>query len=308
MERIEILGHIQDLEKIEIAGKIVRLPYPDEIPEFALIGREDIIDLALAAWSTIEGIRAHPFRLWGRPGVGKNSIIYGLTRILNKNLYIINGHDELRAEDVACNVVPVKNKFEYVASPLLTAMLKGGICLFDEIEKAPPRSLVPLGSVLDERHTLTSMLAGIRIKAHPDFLFCAASNEDEDEGTNLPPYIDERTRPSFKVGNLPMSQLREILITKIPSHAEQWIQTFMGMFKDSELSTRRSIEILENAYKLYKRKNGTALFNRVIAEQCMKIFYKHDHQDNERALFEKPLEGRTNADSKIFTVAEETIH
>jgi len=308
MERIEILAQIQDLEKIEIAGKIVRLPYPDEIPEFPLIGREDIIELALAAWSTIEGIRAHPFRLWGRPGVGKNSIIYGLTRILNKELYIINGHDELRAEDVACNVVPIKNKFEYVASPLFTAMLKGGICLFDEIEKAPPRSLVPLGSVLDERRTLTSVLAGIRIKAHPEFLFCAASNEDEDEGTSLPPFIDERTRPSFGVGNLPMSLLREILMTKIPSHAEQWIQTFMGMFKDIELSTRRSIEILENAHKLYKRRNGTALFNRVLAEQCMNTFFRHGHHDNKMELFEKTHEGLTNADSKIFTFAEETIH
>jgi len=308
MKWIEILAQIDDLEKIEIAGKVISLPYPDVIPEFRLIGREDIIDLALAAWSTIDGIPPHPFRLWGSPGVGKNSIIYGLTRILKKDLYIIDGHDELRPEDVACRIVPIKNKFAYVASPLFTAMLKGGICLFDEIEKAPPRSLVPLGSVLDERRTLTSMLAGIRIKAHPEFLFCAASNEDEDEGTNLLPFIDDRTRPSFRVGNLPMSQLREILITKIPSHAEQWIQTFMGMFKDSELSTRRSIEILENAYKLYKRKNGTPLFNRALAEQCMKIFYKHDYQDNERALFEKPHEGRTNADSKIFTVAEETIH
>ena len=170
-------------EKITIGGTTVRLPPPAPLPATSLASRDDIIEKALAAWTMLGALPPLNFRFYGPPGVGKNAIVYELARILGKDLYIINGHEELGPEDIACTAtITSRNTVEYVASPLFAGMYRGAIVFFDEIGKAPPAALDPLASVLDDRRELTSVLAGIRIKASAGFLFCAALNEIEERG------------------------------------------------------------------------------------------------------------------------------
>jgi len=140
-----------------------------------------------------------------------------------------------------------------VASPLFAAMLKGGICFFDEIGKAPTSALDPLASVLDDRRTLTSVLAGIRLKAHEEFLFCAALNENEEEGIGLPGFINERTRPAIRVGYPPREVLEKILKSRFPMAAETWLSVFFRHFRREDMSARVAIDLLRYAYRMASR-------------------------------------------------------
>lgn len=248
----------QNYERVEIHGKSIWIPYPVNIPQGPFVGRADIMEKALAAWTSLDGLLPLNFRLYGPPGVGKNAIVYELARILKKDLYIINGHEELGPEDIACSATMTsKNTIEYVASPLFAAMLRGGIFFFDEIGKAPTSALDPLASVLDERRTLSSVLAGIHLKANDDFLFCAALNQDEEEGIGLPGFIDQRTRPAIYVGYPKATELEAILKAQLPMLGKHWIEAFILEFKDKELSPRTAINLLSYAFRLYKNSNQT---------------------------------------------------
>ena len=186
----------------------------------------------------------------GRPGSGKNALVYQLAQILEKDLYIINGHQELGPEDIACAATMTSQQtIEYVASPLFAAMLRGEICFFDEIGKAPISALDPLASVLDDRRSLTSVLAGIHLQAHPDFLFCAALNQNEEEGLGLPGFIDERTRPAIKVGYPARPILEQIVRAHLPMAADTWFKLFVELFPE-EMSPRTANKLLGYAYRL----------------------------------------------------------
>jgi MoxR-like ATPase len=250
------LENIDNYARIEINGKTVAVPNPEEIPGDKFIGRREILIRALAAWSRIDGRYPLNFRLYGPPGVGKNAIVYELARKLKKDFYWLNGHEELNPDNIAIQPAETSNRaIEYMASPLFAAMFKGGIFFFDEIDKAPVSALDPLASVLDDRRSLTSTISGIRIRAHKEFLFCAALNEEKEEGLGLPGFIDERTRPAIHVGYPPDQEMEEILKSQLPIEADIWTKTFILEFRDMRLSPRNSITLLTYAFNLYKKEN-----------------------------------------------------
>ena len=246
-------------EKVTIGGTSVRLPPPAPLPTASLVGRDDIVEKAMAAWTTLGTLPPLNFRFYGPPGVGKNAIVYELARTLGRDLYIINGHEELGPEDIACTAtITSSNSVEYVASPLFAGMYRGGIVFFDEIGKAPPAALDPLASVLDDRRELTSVLAGIRIKANADFLFCAALNEIEETGVGLPAFLDERTRPAIHVGYPSIATLEMVLEKHFQDYDKAWTRAFVSEFKDATLSPRTAITLLSYASRLFRAHNGSS--------------------------------------------------
>ncbi len=312
------LENVGSFEKVVIGGKSVLVPYQTEIPDFKFIGREQIIEKALAAWTCISGTTPLNFRLYGPPGIGKNAIVYELARILKKDLYIINAHEELGPEDVACSATMTsKNTIEYVASPLFAAMLRGGIFFFDEIGKAPQSALDPLASVLDDRRTLTSVLAGIHLKAHPGFLCCSALNEDEETGIGLPGFIDERTRPAIYVGYPPLPEVEEILRSRLQEIPDVWVKVLLTDYKNVNLSTRNTITLLGYAYRLSKNGNGKS---RVHTEKEIKEYlssaYQHINPGDEIQKEEHTINLKKSSetysgdgfDNFIVSENKETVH
>jgi len=251
---IKNLDRFSNYERLEIQGKWVWVPQPTRIPAAVFVERPEVVEKAMTAWLTLPGQPPLNFRLYGPPGVGKNAIVYYLAATMGRELYIINGHEELGPEDIACSAtMTAGNAVEYVASPVFAAMLRGGICFFDEIGKAPTSALDPLASVLDDRRTLSSVLAGIHLRAHDDFLFCAALNENEETGLGLPGFIDERTRPAIHVGYPPAETLEEILRSRLPEASDVWFRVFLREFEGVTLSTRNAITVMSYAFRMAQR-------------------------------------------------------
>ena len=90
------------------------------------------------------------------------------------------------------------NTIQYQASPLVTAMLTGGVCLLDEGNRMNEKSWASLAPLLDHRRSVESVVAGIQVKAHADFRCCVTMNEDAST-YEVPDYILSRLQPSLKL-------------------------------------------------------------------------------------------------------------
>ncbi|MDR4493782.1 MAG: AAA family ATPase [Nitrospirales bacterium] len=205
---------------VQIRDKTVHLSQPYRAAVGEIVGREQEMTRVLAAW--MSGTSSLPLAplLLGEPGVGKNRIVYECARLCALDLYICQGHEDITAEDLICSVRfsddPGK-KMDYIVSPLVSAMLRGGICFLDEIAKIRPRALAPLVSVLDERRYLDSTLLGERVYAHPAFRFVAATNSDDVDESPLPGFIHSRLRPVITVEGASREEIDLITKGRFPS-------------------------------------------------------------------------------------------
>jgi MoxR-like ATPase len=204
---------------------------------FEFVGRLQQLKMVVAAWM---GSARHPPLsplLVGDPGVGKNRLVYELARRANLDLYIFQGHEDVTAEDMACMVRfsdEAGKSMDYVLSPLVTAMQRGGICFIDEIGKIRPRALALLASVLDERRYIDSTLLGERIHAHPRFRFIAATNTGET--SSLPEFVRSRLRPVIEMGHPPKEELEAIIAGHSANgpEIEKLLETFWDLFGESK--------------------------------------------------------------------------
>lgn len=158
---------------VTLNEKVLRTSEPCQLQFSAadgLIGRTQECRMVLAAWMAQPSLPPLAPLLVGEPGMGKNRLIYELARATGKPLYVLQGHEDVTAEDLVCAVRfsdEADKRMDYILSPLATAMLRGGICFIDEVGKLRAKALAPLASVLDERRYLDSTLLGERIHAHP---------------------------------------------------------------------------------------------------------------------------------------------
>jgi len=96
-------------------------------------------------------------------------------------------------------VTPVlagSGKIAYHASPLVTAMVRGGVCVLDEGNRMNEKSWASLAPLLDHRRYVESIIAGITISAHRDFR-CAVTMNQDDSTYEIPDYILSRLQPTL---------------------------------------------------------------------------------------------------------------
>src|SRR5436190_15294891 len=119
--------------KVTIQDVEIALGFPDEF-SFEWIGQKDVMDQLLAAWLVIDkkDIPLNP-RLIGKPGVGKTTLAYAAAKKLGKDVYIYQCTMDTRPEDLLITpVIGQDGGIRYVASALVTAMIRGGVCILDE--------------------------------------------------------------------------------------------------------------------------------------------------------------------------------
>jgi MoxR-like ATPase len=165
------------------------------------IGQREILQQLLACWLMVsdDDLPLTP-RLIGVPGIGKTALGVAGARARNQELYIYQCTADTRPEDLLVTpVLAESGKIAYHASPLVTAMLRGGVCLLDEGNRMNEKSWASLAPLLDHRRYIESIVAGITIHAHPDFR-CAVTMNQDDSTYEVPDYILSRLQPTLSLG------------------------------------------------------------------------------------------------------------
>jgi len=213
------------------AGAVtLRLAHADEFPG-AWVGQPWVLTQVLAAWST-EGpgdLPMHP-RLLGKPGVGKTTLAVAAARAIGRPVYLMQATVDTRPEDLlVMPVVSGPGTLTYVASPLVTAMLEGGVCILDEGNRMTEKAWASLAPLLDTRRYVESIVVGVKIHAHPEFRLVATMNDDAST-FELPEYIHSRLQPQITLEFAGADEELAILRANLPhTDAEilQWVVRFL---------------------------------------------------------------------------------
>lgn len=202
--------------RVTIQGVEIALGFPDEFG-FQWIGQPDVLEQLLAAWLVIDelDIPLNP-RLIGKPGVGKTTLAYAAAKKLNKPVYIFQCTMDTRPEDLL--ITPVIDKsggIRYVASALVTAMIRGGVCILDEANRMSEKSWASLAPLLDTRRYIESIVAGLKVGASPDFRICVTMNDDAST-FEIPEYIHSRLQPQIFLDFPEAEEEKRILRENLP--------------------------------------------------------------------------------------------
>jgi MoxR-like ATPase len=242
------------MEKTLIDGVELQLTQPDEVP-MVWVGQEELVTQVIAAWLVLEesDLPLNP-RLVGKPGVGKTTLAYHSGRRLNKPVYLFQATMDTRPEDlIVTPVISEGGKVKYMASPVVSAMIKGGVAVIDEGNRMSEKSWASLAPLMDNRRYVESIVAGIKIKAHPDFRLCTTMNDDAST-FELPEYIHTRLQPQIFIDFPERDEELMILKANLP-FADEEILGYVADFletaheADERYSVRDGINIARYALK-----------------------------------------------------------
>ncbi len=238
----------------EIGGVTLHLSTPD-VTEQGWIGQDEILKQLLACWLVVDP-RDRPLspRLIGPPGIGKTTLAMAAAKVRKQPLYINQCTADTRPEDLLVTpVLAESGKIAYHASPLVSAMLTGGVCVLDEGNRMNEKSWASLAPLLDHRRYAESVVAGITIPAHPDFRACVTMNEDEST-YEVPDYILSRLQPTLALGFPERDDEMAILQYHLPFASGELLALTVDFLQAAhslklEFSPRDGINLLRFAIK-----------------------------------------------------------
>ncbi|MBM3999934.1 MAG: AAA family ATPase [Planctomycetes bacterium] len=186
--------------RITIDGVHLQLGAPHEA-HVEWIGQRETLSQLLACWLVVDE-RDLPLapRIVGVPGIGKTALAMAGARVRRQPLFLYQCTADTRPEDLLVTPVLARNgQIAYHASPLVSAMLEGGICILDEGNRMNEKSWASLAPLFDQRRYVESIVAGITIPAHGEFRCAVTMNEDEST-YEIPDYILSRLQPTLPLG------------------------------------------------------------------------------------------------------------
>ena len=240
---------------VEVEGVPLHLAHPDELP-VTWVGQEEVMRQLLAAWFVVDrqDLPMNP-RLVGKPGVGKTTLAYAAGKRLGREVYIMQATVDTRPEDLLITpVIEGGSRLRYVASPLVTAMLRGGVAILDEGNRMSEKSWASLAPLLDNRRYVESIVAGIKIKANALFRIVCTMNDDAST-FDLPEYIHSRVQPQILIDFPERDEEYAILRENLPFGEEQILEYVTDFLQqahaaDERYTARDGINISRFAMKL----------------------------------------------------------
>jgi MoxR-like ATPase len=251
------------MEKVVIDGIEIYLSQPDNVP-MVWVGQEELVTQLLAAWIVIndDDLPLNP-RLIGKPGVGKTTLAYHAGRSMGKPVYMFQATMDTRPEDLIITpVIAEGGRIRYMASSVVSAMIKGGIVIIDEGNRMSEKSWASLAPLLDSRRYVESIVAGIKIQAHPDFRLCTTMNDDAST-FELPDYINSRLQPQIFIDFPERDEELLILKANLPFADDdilEYVVDFLQSAHDANerYSVRDGINVARYALKRIFKEGGTA--------------------------------------------------
>jgi MoxR-like ATPase len=261
---------IQDVE--------LHLASPHEL-DGQWIGQSEVLKQVLACWLVVDkdDLPLTP-RLVGAPGIGKTALATAAAQKRDQELYIYQCTADTRPEDLLITPVLAENgTIAYHASALVTAMIRGGVCVLDEGNRMNEKSWASLAPLLDHRRYVESIIAGITVKAHPDFRCAVTMNQDEST-FEIPDYILSRLQPTLTLKFPSREDEKLILQYHLPFCEDEMLAMTVEFLQKShelklDFSTRDGINLLRYAMKRLKQEPEHPVSNdaawREALEKCL---------------------------------------
>ena len=242
------------VEHVEIGGVRLHLSSPDP-SRGEWIGQGEVLRQLLACWLTVDeqDLPLAP-RLTGAPGIGKTTLAMAAARSREQDLYVYQCTSDTRPEDLLVTpVLAESGTIQYHASPLVTAMLTGSVCVLDEGNRMNEKSWASLAPLLDHRRYVESIVAGITIAADPEFRCVVTMNEDEST-FEVPDYILSRLQPTLALEHPAREDERAILEYHLPFADVEMLNLTVEFLQQAhelklDFSTRDGINVLRYAIK-----------------------------------------------------------
>ena len=219
------------------------------------IGQGEVLRQLLACWLTVDDkdLPLAP-RLTGAPGIGKTTLAMAAAASREQDLFVYQCTADTRPEDLLVTpVLAESGTIQYHASPLVTAMLTGSVCVLDEGNRMNEKSWASLAPLLDHRRYVESIVAGITIPAHDDFRCVVTMNEDEST-FEVPDYILSRLQPTLVLEHPSRDDERAILEYHLPFANSEMLNLTVEFLQQAhelklDFSTRDGINVLRYALK-----------------------------------------------------------
>ncbi|HYE18565.1 MAG TPA: MoxR family ATPase [Tepidisphaeraceae bacterium] len=242
------------MSTVQIQGVSLHLSQSHQV-DGEWIGQKEILKQLLACWLTVDekDLPLTP-RLVGTPGIGKTTLGMSGARVRKQELFIYQCTSDTRPEDLLVTpVLAESGKIAYHASPLVTAMITGGVCVLDEGNRMNEKSWASLAPLLDHRRYIESVVAGITVQAHKEFR-CAVTMNQDDSTYEIPDYILSRLQPTLKVGFPNRRDEKAILKYHLPFAEEQLLEMTVEFLQQAhtlklDFSPRDGVNLLRYAIK-----------------------------------------------------------
>jgi MoxR-like ATPase len=238
----------------EVDGVRFKLGRPDTTRR-EWIGQDEILRQLLACWLVVDDVDLPLVpRIKGVPGIGKTTLGMAAAQHREQDLYIYQCTADTRPEDLIITpVLADEGKIVYHASPLVTAMVRGGVCILDEGNRMNEKSWASLAPLFDQRRYVESIIAGIMLPAHPAFRACVTMNEDEST-FEIPDYILSRLQPTLEVQFPNRDDEMEILSYHLPFAEADLLTLTVGFLQRAhdlglDFSPRDGVHIVQYAVK-----------------------------------------------------------
>ena len=293
--------HSDAARSIVVDGVTLRLAQPIDAGQEWIGARETLTQL-LACWLVIDekDLPLSP-RITGPPGIGKTTLAMSGARERKQSVYIFQCTADTRPEDLLITpVLAESGTIAYHASPLVSAMLTGSVCVLDEGNRMNEKSWASLASLLDHRRCIESIVAGLLVSAHSDFRCCVTMNEDAST-YEVPDYILSRLQPTLAVGFPRREDELAILRYHVPFASADMLALTVDFLQDSHqlslnFSVRDGIHVLQYALKrmaqdpahpMSKDKAWNEALLKVLGEEASDL--ESLSRQKKRALGDQPL-------------------
>ncbi|MFZ5868634.1 MAG: AAA family ATPase [Thermodesulfobacteriota bacterium] len=243
-------------DRITVKGVEIHLMDPPKL-DVQWVGMQEPLGQLIAAWADDAEDPPMQPRILGKPGVGKTSLAITAAKMMKQDLYIFQCTVDTKPEDLIISpVIADDNKIRYVASPLVSAMVRGGVCLLDEGNRMSEKSWASIAPLLDMRRSVYSIVAGVEIKAKSEFRICVTMNEDAST-FEVPEYIHSRLQPAVHMDYPTREEEFRILRTQLEGPRDEIIKQVVDILqrshvRDEDLSVRDGLNIARFAHRLMK--------------------------------------------------------